>query len=47
VAWGGSSLLEDSCSDSLVHTPAGLQQQQRHMQVVLGVIVITNILYRS
>ena len=38
-------LLEDAYFDSLIHTRAGLQQQQS-VVVVLGVIVITDLLYR-
>jgi hypothetical protein len=39
-------LLEEAYFDWLIHTPrTGLQQQQSGV-VVLGVIVITNLLYR-
>jgi hypothetical protein len=43
--WVGSVLHEDTYFDSLIHTHAGLQQQQGAV-VMLGVIVIADLLYR-
>ena len=46
--WVGSVLLEDSLLRfAHPHTHAGLQQQQQIAEVVLGVIVIANLLYRG
>jgi hypothetical protein len=48
MAWGGLSLTRRRLLRfAHPHTLAGLEQQQRHMQVVLGIIVIANVLYRG